>query len=58
MRGSVWARRRAHARRCSTGKPKGMLHTTGGYLLGAAMTVKYVFDTHEGDIFGCVADVG
>ena len=42
----------------TTGKPKGVLHTTGGYLLGAAMTHKYVFDYHEGDIYWCTADVG
>ncbi|UVE17052.1 acetate--CoA ligase [Pseudomonas sp. LS44] len=42
----------------STGKPKGVLHTTGGYLLQTAMTHKYVFDYHEGDIFWCTADVG
>ncbi|MCG8526857.1 MAG: acetate--CoA ligase, partial [Opitutales bacterium] len=42
----------------STGKPKGVLHTTGGYLLQAAMTFKYTFDYHEGDIFWCTADVG
>jgi len=42
----------------STGKPKGVLHTTGGYLLQAAMTHKYVFDYHEGDIYWCTADVG
>lgn len=42
----------------STGKPKGVLHTTGGYLLSAAMTHKYVFDYHEGDIHWCTADVG
>ena len=42
----------------STGKPKGVLHTTGGYLLGSAMTFKYVFDYHEGEIFWCTADVG
>ncbi|WP_165665026.1 acetate--CoA ligase [Metapseudomonas otitidis] len=42
----------------STGKPKGVLHTTGGYLLCAAMTHKYVFDYHEGDIYWCTADVG
>jgi len=39
----------------STGKPKGVLHTTGGYLLMAAMTHKYVFDYHEGDIYWCTA---
>lgn len=42
----------------STGKPKGVVHTTGGYLLGAALTVKYVFDVHAGDRFACMADVG
>ncbi|KAJ1949969.1 acetyl-coenzyme A synthetase 2, partial [Linderina pennispora] len=42
----------------STGKPKGVVHTTGGYLLGAAMTLKYVFDIHDGDVFCCTADIG
>ena len=42
----------------STGKPKGVLHTTGGYLLMAAMTHKYVFDYHDGDIYWCTADIG
>ena len=42
----------------STGKPKGVLHTTGGYLLYAAITHKYVFDYHEGEVFWCTADVG
>ncbi len=42
----------------STGKPKGLLHTTGGYLLFAAMTHKYVFDYHDGDIYWCTADIG
>ena len=42
----------------STGKPKGVLHTTGGYLLFAAMTHKYVFDYHDGDIYWCTADIG
>ncbi len=42
----------------STGKPKGVLHTTGGYLLHTAMTHRYVFDYHEGDIYWCTADVG
>ncbi len=42
----------------STGKPKGVLHTTGGYLLYAAMTTKYTFDLHDGDVFWCSADVG
>ncbi|MGE0563009.1 MAG: acetate--CoA ligase [Pseudolabrys sp.] len=42
----------------STGKPKGVMHTTGGYQLYAAMTHKYVFDYHDGDIYWCTADVG
>jgi acetyl-CoA synthetase len=42
----------------STGKPKGVLHTSGGYLTYAAMTHKYVFDYHDGDIYWCTADVG
>jgi acetyl-CoA synthetase len=42
----------------STGKPKGVLHTTGGYLLYTAITHKYVFDYHDGDIYWCTADVG
>lgn len=42
----------------STGKPKGVLHTTAGYLLNAALTHKYVFDYHDGDIYWCTADVG
>ncbi|PNS16977.1 Acetyl-coenzyme A synthetase [Sphaceloma murrayae] len=42
----------------STGKPKGVMHTTAGYLLGAAMTGKYVFDIHDQDVFFCGGDVG
>ena len=42
----------------STGKPKGVQHSTGGYLLQAAMTHKYVFDYHDGDVYWCTADVG
>ena len=42
----------------STGSPKGVLHSTGGYLVYAAMTHQYVFDYHEGDIYWCTADVG
>lgn len=42
----------------STGKPKGLVHTTAGYILYAAVTHKYVFDYHEGDIYWCSADVG
>jgi acetyl-CoA synthetase len=42
----------------STGKPKGVMHTTAGYLLGAAATGKYVFDMHDNDVFFCGGDVG
>ncbi len=42
----------------STGKPKGVCHTTAGYNLYTAITHKYVFDYHDGDIYWCTADVG
>ncbi len=42
----------------STGQPKDVVHTTGGYLAYAAMTHHYVFDYHDGDVFWCTADVG
>ena len=42
----------------STGQPKGVVHTTGGYLVYASMTHEYTFDYHDGDIFWCTADVG
>ncbi len=42
----------------STGQPKGVLHTGGGYLVYAAMTHEQVFDYHPGDIYWCTADVG
>ncbi len=42
----------------STGQPKGVVHTSGGYLTYAAMTHELVFDYHEGDVFWCTADVG
>jgi acetyl-CoA synthetase len=42
----------------TTGKPKGVVHTTGGYLLGAHLTTKIVFDLREADVFWCTADVG
>ncbi len=42
----------------STGQPKGVLHTSGGYLVYAAMTHEYVFDYHPGDVYWCTADVG
>ena len=38
--------------------PKGVLHTTGGYLVYTSITHQYVFDYHEGDVFWCTADVG
>ncbi len=42
----------------TTGKPKGILHTTGGYLLGATMTMKWVFDLKDEDVYWCAADIG
>jgi acetyl-CoA synthetase len=42
----------------STGAPRGVVHTTAGYLVFAAMTHQYVFDYHDGDIYWCTADVG
>ncbi|MBB3713885.1 acetyl-CoA synthetase [Limimaricola variabilis] len=42
----------------STGQPKGVVHTTGGYLAYAALTHQYVFDYHDGDVYWCTADVG
>ena len=42
----------------STGQPKGILHTTGGYLLGTMMTTKWVFDLKDDDTYFCTADVG
>jgi acetyl-CoA synthetase len=42
----------------TTGKPKGIVHTTGGYLTGAASTTKIVFDLHDDDVFWCTADIG
>ena len=42
----------------STGKPKGIQHSSGGYLLGAIVTMQWVFDIHDNDIFWCTADVG
>jgi len=42
----------------STGQPKGVVHTTGGYLVYASMTHQYTFDYHDGDVFWCTADVG
>ena len=42
----------------STGMPKGVVHSTGGYIVYASMTHQYTFDYHDGDIFWCTADVG
>jgi acetyl-CoA synthetase len=42
----------------TTGKPKGIIHTTGGYLTGVASTTRSVFDLKESDIFWCTADIG
>jgi acetyl-CoA synthetase len=42
----------------STGKPKGVQHSTGGYLLWAALTMKWTFDIKRSDVFWCTADVG
>ena len=42
----------------TTGKPKGVLHTTGGYSVGTYITSKWVFDLKEDDIFWCTADIG
>jgi acetyl-CoA synthetase len=42
----------------TTGKPKGVVHTTGGYAVGTYLTAKWVFDLKEDDIYWCTADVG
>ena len=42
----------------STGKPKGVMHTTAGYMVYTALTHRYVFDYHQGDIWWCTADIG
>ena len=42
----------------TTGKPKGVVHTTGGYLLQTALTTKYVFDIKDEDTYFCTADIG
>ena len=42
----------------TTGQPKGIVHSTGGYLVGAASSAKYVFDLKDEDVFWCTADVG
>ena len=42
----------------TTGKPKGIVHTSGGYLTGAASTHRMVFDLHDDDVYWCAADIG
>jgi acetyl-CoA synthetase len=42
----------------TTGKPKGIVHTTGGYLTGAYATTKWVFDLRDEDVYWCTADIG
>ena len=42
----------------TTGKPKGIVHTTGGYLVGAYATTRWVFDLQDEDVFWCTADIG
>ncbi|MFV1959651.1 MAG: acetate--CoA ligase, partial [Planctomycetota bacterium] len=42
----------------TTGKPKGIAHTTGGYMVGTGTTTKYVFDLHPDDVYWCTADIG
>ncbi len=42
----------------TTGKPKGIVHTTGGYLVGTYATTKWVFDLKENDVYWCTADIG
>ena len=42
----------------TTGKPKGIMHTTGGYLTGTSATAKWVFDLKEDDVYWCTADIG
>jgi acetyl-CoA synthetase len=42
----------------TTGKPKGLVHTTGGYGVGTLLTTKYIFDLQESDVYWCTADVG
>jgi acetyl-CoA synthetase len=42
----------------TTGKPKGQLHTTGGYLTGTTLTHQWIFDLKEDDVYWCTADIG
>ena len=42
----------------TTGKPKGLVHTTGGYSVQSYLTAKYVFDLRDDDVYWCTADIG
>jgi acetyl-CoA synthetase len=42
----------------TTGKPKGQVHTTGGYLTGVSLTSEWIFDLKDGDVYWCTADIG
>jgi len=42
----------------TTGKPKGVVHTTAGYLVAVSTTHRYVFDIKEDDVYWCTADIG
>ena len=42
----------------TTGKPKGLVHTTGGYAVQTYLTSKYVFDLRDDDVYWCTADIG
>ncbi len=42
----------------TTGKPKGILHTTGGYLTQTTLTAKWIFDLKDRDVYWCTADIG
>jgi acetyl-CoA synthetase len=43
---------------CTTGKPKGIAHTTAGYMVGTALTHKWIFDMKDHDVYWCTADIG
>ena len=45
-------------RRARPGNPKGIVHTTGGYLVGTYATTKFVFDLRDEDVYWCTADIG
>ena len=42
----------------TTGRPKGVVHTTGGYMVGTYITTKWVFDLKDEDVYWCTADIG